>query len=213
MEETRIAKKGLFFNIQWTFSAIAVFAITTLSLGSLGLMPETPGAVAEASSKSEKVVIEDTVPNRIVIDEIGVDALIMNPASTQVSVLDEALLKGVVRYPGAADLGQEGNMFLFGHSSGRPVIYNPSFKVFNNLSKLEAGDLVRVRSTTHENVYRVSTIRFAPADDVTVKLLGTKKMLTISTCDSFGAKSDRIIVEAEYMGTYPILSETGHNNS
>lgn len=205
MEHTEKAKKGLMFNVQWALSTLAVFLVTTLSLGGLGLTPEPISANADSAAEDSPVAfIGDATPSRIIIDAIGVDASIANPSSNTVSALDAALLSGAARYPGSADLAGAGNMFIFGHSTSHTVVYNPSYKTFNTLSNLVAGDIIKVRSSTDENQYRVTKVTFAKDSAITVPLGGTKKMLTISTCNSFGEKSDRIVVEAEYIGTYPL---------
>lgn len=202
-------KKGFIFNTKWALSSGAVFAITLFFLSSIGFTPEAPQTQASMDEpdviSAPAYVIADKEPNRVIIDAIGVDAAVLNPESRDIEVLDAALLQGVARYPGSADLAGVGNMFLFGHSSGLPVIYNQNFKVFNNLGKLVAGDLIRVRSDSTENVYRVASVRFAPESEITVPLAGSEKRLIITTCDfSVGDKSDRIIVEADFVGSFPL---------
>ena len=79
------------------------------------------------------------LPTRIIIDKIGVNTAVLNPTSNKNSVLDENLLKGAVRYPGSGTLGN-GNVFLFGHSTGIRIVNNQAFKAFNNLKSLNPND-------------------------------------------------------------------------
>ncbi|TSC67163.1 MAG: hypothetical protein CEO19_333 [Parcubacteria group bacterium Gr01-1014_73] len=52
-------------------------------------------------------------PVRLVIEKIGTDAPVENPQSRDIAVLDAALLKGVVHYPGSGSLESNTNMFLW----------------------------------------------------------------------------------------------------
>jgi LPXTG-site transpeptidase (sortase) family protein len=187
---------------------VVVFALMSAGLFSIGFVPVSPSAVASEPPAQESDAQASTLPEadlktpvRIVIDAIDVDETILNPQSQDVEVLDEALLDGVVRYPGSALLGEDNNMLLFGHSSYLPVIHNSAYKAFNDIQKLQKDDVIRVYSEGEEHVYRVTSVRNAPASEVLVRFDTGKRMLTLSTCDSFGGKSDRFVVEAEYVET------------
>ncbi|MCI0619784.1 sortase [Candidatus Wolfebacteria bacterium] len=143
-------------------------------------------------------------PVRIMIDAIGIDVTVLNPESQDIAVLDEALLEGAVRYPGSANLEEEGNVFLFGHSSYLPRVINPSFKAFNGIQRLESGDIIRARSRSDEYIYRVTSVKLVDANEAWVDLSRTGRKLTLSTCDSFGQKQDRFVVEAEFIGSYEL---------
>jgi sortase (surface protein transpeptidase) len=47
-------------------------------------------------------------------------------------------------------------------------------------------------------VYTVTRVQKASEDDVLVDFNKGDRMLTISTCDTFGKKQDRWVVEAEF---------------
>lgn len=159
-------------------------------------------AVSVSSSADDSPIARpaDALPKRIIIDAIGVDAVINNPTSRDIEVLDEALLSGVVRYPGSGDLEDHTNMFLFGHSSHLPVVNNELFRVFNELSELEVGDVIRVQSDGFEYRYMVSSVDLVDAAEAWVELSNRQKKLTLSTCNSFGVPTDRFVVEADYLG-------------
>lgn len=143
-------------------------------------------------------------PVRVIIDAIGVDTEIANPQSTDIAVLDEALNDGAVRYPGSGNLEDTSNMFLFGHSSHLPSVINPAYQAFNGLEDLENGDIIRVLSNTKEYIYRVDTVELVQADEAWVELSNTEKKLTLSTCNNFGSKQDRFVVEASFLGSYEL---------
>ncbi len=145
-------------------------------------------------------------PLRIVAETINLDEEIENPESSDMEVLDAALSRGAVRYPGSARLGEKGNLLLFGHSSYLSVVNNSAYRTFNDIQKLHADDIVRVYSGTREHRYRVTSVRFAKAEEETIGLGGEGQRLTLVTCNSFKTASDRFIVEAEFVGSYPLAS-------
>jgi LPXTG-site transpeptidase (sortase) family protein len=63
-----------------------------------------------------------------------------------------------------------------------------------------------------EYLYRVDRVYETSADDAEVKIETGKPKLTLVTCDSFGSKSDRFVVEATLVESQP-LAELGIENS
>ncbi|OHA46911.1 MAG: hypothetical protein A2541_01815 [Candidatus Taylorbacteria bacterium RIFOXYD2_FULL_36_9] len=176
------------------------FVILFILLYSAGLVPESLKRNGGDSFRTffdktqKKVVAEE--PVRIVIEKIGVDAPVSNPNTTNVNTLDDYLKKGAVRYPGSGLLGQ-GNMFLFGHSTGIKVVYNQAYKTFNGLKDLKVGDLIKVFSLNKTYTYKVISVTLVDENKALVDFDSKKNMLTLSTCNTFGAKSERYVVEAE----------------
>ncbi len=138
------------------------------------------------------------LPMVIKIPKIGVDSQIYNPATTTISTLNNYLLKGAVRYPGSGLLGGKGNMFIFGHSTGLKIVQNQAYKTFSNIQKLSAGDEISVFSDNSEYVYKVILVKHVDATKELIEFNTKERMLTLSTCDNFGAKTDRYVVEAEF---------------
>ncbi len=142
-------------------------------------------------------------PERIVIHGLNIDLPVSNPQTTDVAALDHALLTSVVRYPLSAELNQDGNVFIFGHSSHLPVVKNQMFKAFNEIEKLNKGDTIKLIGKNESHIYRVTSVKQVDAKDALIDLSPEKgKRLTLSTCDSFGGKSSRWVVEAEFVGAY-----------
>ena len=139
------------------------------------------------------------LPINIKIPNIGVDTEIYNPATTSIKVLNDYLLEGAVRYPGSALLGGDGNIFIFGHSTGFKIVNNQAFKTFNNLQNLKKGDLIHVFSEKYEYIYKASSVKLVDATKTLVEFNTNSKMLTLSTCDNFGEKTDRYVAEADYV--------------
>lgn len=174
--------------------------VSLSSLPRLGEELEQPVAQPEAAPSTDDYAVE---PERIQIGAIGMDLPIANPQSRQVDDLDHALLSGPVRYPDSALLNQDGNILVFAHSSHLPVVRNQMFKAFNDLPNLEKGDTITVTGGGKKHLYRVDVVRQTDANEELIDLSPTGgERLTLSTCDTFGAKSARWIVEAEFVGAF-----------
>lgn len=144
------------------------------------------------------VAFQGDLPTRILISKVGVDVVVRNPQSNNVDLLDTELSRGAVRYPGSG-FPAEGNMFLFGHSTTFSHVQNPAYQAFNNIQNLVVGDEITVFSATAKYVYKVRTVERANKDNTWVTFDSSGAMLTLSTCDSFGKKSDRFVVQADFI--------------
>lgn len=210
-----IRASGRAYDRKWSFLAsfLAVFFISFSTLATLDLVPDpVESAVKEdvkvpaASLAASVIAVDPENPVRVEIPSMGIDVSIKNPESTDVAVLDEGLMTGAVRYPTSAKLGSEGNVILFGHSSYLPVVNNKAFKAFNGIQELKKGDTITVYSATKKYVYSVTQVAQADAESAAIPLTKTGHMLTLATCDSFGKKTSRFIVEADLVGSYPLAS-------
>jgi LPXTG-site transpeptidase (sortase) family protein len=207
---------GRAYDKKWSFLAafLAVFFVTFSTLATFDLIPEAPekapevAAVAVSPNALAAAVVMAAPENalRVEIPSVGINVTVKNPNSTDVAVLDEALLTGAVRYPASAKLGEEGNTILFGHSSYLPIVNNKAFKAFNEIQNLEKGDRITVYGETTAYVYAVKQVASADADSAAIPLTKTGHTLTLATCDSFGKKTDRFIVVADLVESYPLAS-------
>jgi LPXTG-site transpeptidase (sortase) family protein len=145
-------------------------------------------------------------PILISIAKISLQVPIANPTTNDIQALDAALLKGAVRYPTSARLGENGNVVLFGHSSYLPVVHNQAYKAFDDIQKLKEGDIIMVHSSGRIYTYAVEHVTKVSANDGVIPLAISGKKLTLSTCDSFGAKTDRFVVTAGFIESKPLLS-------
>jgi LPXTG-site transpeptidase (sortase) family protein len=180
---------NLFIILTLTFSALYLF----------GLVPESfkymIGRAPLTDSKGNRV---GNLPLSIKIPSIGVDTQVYNPATTSVNVLNDYLSKGAVRYPGSGLLDGGGNIFVFGHSTGFKIVNNQAYKTFNGIQNLKKDDLIHVYSDKYDYTYKVTTVKLVSADKALVEFNTKNEMLTLSTCDNFGAKSDRYVVESVF---------------
>ncbi len=141
-------------------------------------------------------------PTRVVVKKVGVDTPVLNPLSTRLQDLDNALLSGAVRYPGTAHLNEEGSVVIFGHQSYLPVVRNQAFKAFNDLQELSPGDIVSVYAGDVEFRYSVRSVDLVTTDVGSIALETKGQTLTLVTCNSLGAKEERYIVRADLIGTF-----------
>jgi LPXTG-site transpeptidase (sortase) family protein len=151
----------------------------------------------EESQENTDRVEGATLPLSITITKLDKTIDVLNPVSRTIADLDTALLDGVVRHPDSATLAQDGNVFILGHSSYLPNVFNKNFQAFNGIENLEWGDVIEVASADRVYEYRVEKVYRARAQDVTVPIANTGSMLTLATCNSFGSVDDRYIVEAK----------------
>lgn len=214
-------------TIVYFLVSVGVFALTVGFFYAIDFLPEKPGTNDEnvttlenAPGATEPVVAPvpepvaiDPLPTKIIFESLDNKVVpILNPEARSVVALDTALLSGAVRHPDSADFEQKGTILLLGHSSYLPNVINKNFQAFNGIQKLVWGDTIRLQSSDMEYVYRVDRVYQAKAEDGEVKIeTGTPK-LTLSTCNSFGTKDDRFIVESSLVESRPLANNEGSSS-
>lgn len=210
---SKSSRKGFFAIItdhQLSFVClfIGIFSVAFSLFYIVGFIPNEI-TVVDTVQQAAQIIAENKdlpgeEPLRIKIATIGVDSLVQNPKSNDVDILDAALLKSAVHYPGSG-LAGKGNMFIFGHSSNLEIVNNQAYKVFSDLRKLNTGDVILIESKDKEYTYTVRTVSLLEADEALVDLSTKKKMLTLSTCDTFGhQKQKRYVVEADFTESHTL---------
>jgi LPXTG-site transpeptidase (sortase) family protein len=189
---------------------LAFFFIAYGFLAAVGATPDPLPVNPDVAAPTNTVVAtpqNPEAPVRVVAKDIGLDIQVVNPTSTDITLLDDALTQGAVHYPTSAELGVNGTVLLFGHSSYLPVVYHQYYKTFDGIQNLKTGQIISVYSGTTEYRYAVTGVRVADSTDAAsnqIALLSDNKYLTLVTCDSFAAKSNRFIVTASYVGAYQV---------
>jgi len=169
----------------------------------------TQTQVAQEVEEMEEVVevvpaVDSPLPLKVIFDTLDREVTVLNPASRAIAALDTALLDGAVRHPDSADFTEDGNIFILAHSSYLPNVFNKNFQAFNGIQDLTWGDTVRLQSEDMEYVYRVDKVYKAMASEVFVPETPGEAKLTLATCDSFGSKDDRFMVEATLVESHKI---------
>lgn len=176
----------------------------TESTAEAGVATALLAAESKPTPEPEYVITPEVapqLPDTIIIDKLDRTIQVLNPTSRAIADLDAALLYGVVRHPDSATLNQAGTVFILGHSSYLPTVLNHNFQAFNGIQNLRFGDMIKVQSGTTEYEYRVDKVYRAKTADVIVPIAGDSQRLVLATCNSFGSKDDRYIVEAELIET------------
>lgn len=175
-----------------------VFISVSLVMADTGKERDSAGLVKfEKPDKKDSESSMPPIPDRLVAPSIGLDTNIVNPRSRDYAVLDDALLEGVVYYPGSGYLHEDANLLFFGHSSFLPIVKNENFRVFNRIKDLQIGDTIEVYSGGERSVYVVTSNILTKESEVRVNFGAEKPTITLATCNSFGAKEDRYVIQAE----------------
>src|SRR3989344_2637882 len=134
----------------------------------------------------------------IVIPKIRANAKIVanvNPYSSR--EYQFALTKGVAHAKGTDYPGQEGNVFLFSHSSVNFYEASRYNSIFYLLDKMEKGDRVELYYKNEKFIYKVTDKKVVLASDV--KYLengGNGKTLVLMTCWPAGTSWKRLLILA-----------------
>lgn len=200
-------------KVAFLLAFFVIFTITYGVLFALDFLPEPKtgdsatdeltvetSATSTPSDSAPVVPVTATAkPVALKIASLNREVAVLNPETRDIIELDAQLLKGVVRHPDSALLGEEGNVVILGHSSYLPNVMNKNFQALNGIQKMKWGDTIELESDGTIYTYRVEKVYQAKASGVTIPTDVTGKRLTLVTCNSFGSKEDRFIVEAKLL--------------
>ena len=141
-------------------------------------------------------------PNMVFIDKLSIAAPIIYVEQNSEAAFQEGLQKGVVHYPGTPQVGQSGNVYIFGHSSD--FIYSSGkFKtVFTLLPKIQIGDLITVSDKGGTPyIYKVIATKIVSPKDLSVldQQNFQKKFLSLQTSYPIGTALKRFVAVAELL--------------
>lgn len=145
--------------------------------------------------------------NRIIIPRLGLNIPLVTPSYSSLLKEDwegveediqDALMHGVVHYPGTARPGQAGNFFVTGHSSYYPWAPGAYKTVFARLHEVTVGDEYWVYYGGDKHRYVVMGKKEVKPSDVTVLDQPThKRTATLMTCTPVGTTLRRLILTAQ----------------
>lgn len=149
--------------------------------------------------------------NRIIIPKLGKNVPLVDVPDYQGVSFDNLedkfmneLEKGIIRYPGTAKPGEEGNSFIFGHSSNYPWMKGDYNNVFALLDNLTFGDEIIVYYNQQKYVYVIREKKVVKPGNVSVmKREQGKKELSLMTCWPVGTTLNRLLVFAELKSQEP----------
>lgn len=139
-------------------------------------------------------------PNRLLIPSLGISAPVQYVDQNSEKVFQEALINGVVHFPGTAKPGEFGNAYIFGHSSDY-VFSKGNYKtVFALLPRIEINaNIVISNPEGYQFIYKViNKVIVQPNETQYLDQYGYKKhLLTLQTSYPVGTALKRYIVIAE----------------
>ncbi|MBI4363399.1 MAG: sortase [Candidatus Doudnabacteria bacterium] len=120
------------------------------------------------------------------------------------SDFDGDLTRGVIHYPGTAMPGEQGTVYISGHSSDYLWKNHPFRQVFAKINALNAGDDIFVdvfdlSGNVHNFRYKVVSENIYKPDDQAQFIDNSRARLNLSTCWPIGTQKDRYVVSAELM--------------
>lgn len=112
--------------------------------------------------------------------------------------IQKSLENGIVLYPGTANPGEVGNVFLTGHSSYYPWADGRYKDVFAMLGQLEVGDEYFIYSHQKKYTYRIREKKeVKPTNIEVLSQPKNEKISTLMTCWPVGTTLRRLILVAE----------------
>lgn len=137
--------------------------------------------------------------NHLLIPGISVKApIVWNSPEDRIL---EDLHNGVAHYQGTALPGENGNVFIVGHSSNYWWDKGQYNQVFALLDKVKEGDRLYVNYNNTPYVYQVESIKTVQPSDIEVLNPTDHSVLTLMTCTPVGTTLNRLIVQAKQI--YP----------
>lgn len=135
----------------------------------------------------------------IIIPKINVNSPVVanvNPADYNEYI--QALTKGVAHAKGSVFPGQDGNSYIFAHSTLNFWDIGRYDAVFTLLGKLDTGDLIVLYYQGQRYDYYVTQKKIVDANDVSdLTNFAQGKQLTLQTCDPPGLNLRRLLVVAK----------------
>lgn len=167
--------------------------------GSNQVISQTKAETRKEIVDIKPLPIKSYLPLSLDIPGYNISTNIESPPNTKVEVLDSALTRAAVYYPGSGTPGSN-NTLIFGHSTSFKIVRNKSYQIFNNLKNVPVGTLIYIRTQEGVHVYKTTKVQRVSKYTSWIQFKSEKPILTLATCDSFGKASDRWVLEAEYVG-------------
>jgi LPXTG-site transpeptidase (sortase) family protein len=195
-------------------TTVVVFGLSLSAADSVGFVPCQLDNTCEQGvelSDLPQLGVEGTAPANsqgvlpveIKIPSVGIDLPVQNPSTTDVDALDALLNKGPARYVNSAELGTNGNVLIFAHSSHLPIVTNSMFKAFNQIPNVDPGASVEIDGADGKSyLYSVDSVVKADTNDGTTINLDPSQgeKLTLVTCDTLTGTSARFVLTAHFVG-------------
>lgn len=152
--------------------------------------------------------------NTLYIENINIKAPIIFDVDNNESDVANNLKNGVIQMKNTARPGENGNIFITGHSSNFPWVKSNYNAVFALLDKIVVGDLALIKYQEQNFVYQVTKIyTVVPSNTSILTNDSTDPTLTLMTCVPVGTNLKRLIVELNQILPVASISSEKSNNS
>ena len=147
----------------------------------------------------EKEIIPVSEDFGLIIPKIGVNAKVFpNVDSNNPNEYLPILTQGAAHAKGSVLPGEEGNIFIFAHSSDTPLNITQYNAVFYLIGKLKTGDEIVVHYNYMRYLYEVIDKKIIPPEVMSDYFRGFGgKTLTLQTCFPPGTSVNRLLVIAK----------------
>ena len=158
---------------------------------------EFPSLSLEVTSPDNRIIIP-SINKNIPIVEIASEDIIGSDWTNLNNQILEGLKSGVVRYPGTAKPGEEGNVFITGHSSYYLWDDGQYKDVFALLSEVNVDDQIIIYYDQQKYVYKITEKKeVEPAEVNVLEQPVGEERLTLMTCTPVGTNLKRLILIGE----------------
>jgi sortase A len=158
------------------------------------------------SAPASNLQLDPNAAPVIAIPTIGVKAPVIFEPSYKESQVQLALRRGVVKFATTADPGQNGNVVIFGHSSGQPWAPGDYKFVFTALDRLKPGDKIYIDYKGQRYIYQMASSQVVLPEEVGVINPTDKPTLTLITCSPVGTSLKRLVVRANQISPKPAIT-------
>ena len=157
--------------------------------------------VDEPTQAKEKKLVPPNTDFSIIIPKIGAVAPVVREVDyTNPEIFLKELKKGVAHAFGTSYPNEEGNTYIFAHSTDSFYNVNYFNAVFYLLGKLKKGDEIVLFFEGSKYTYSVSEVKVVSKDDsFYLGKLSNEKTLTLQTCYPPGTTLKRLVVIANFI--------------
>lgn len=150
--------------------------------------------------------------NSIFIERIDIRAPIIFRVENMEKAVSDNLKNGVIHIAGTSLPGENGNVFITGHSSNYPWVSSKYNAVFALLDKEVVGDLILVKFQNINYVYQIEEKIIVGATETSVMdAYADYPTLTLMTCTPVGTNLNRLIIRAKQILPDPKNNTEGLN--
>ena len=176
-------------------------------------VPDYSQQILEKITKKESAAsnlppLPELTDNHLKIPSIKVDAPITWKVANEPQSVAENLKNGLIQIDGTSLPGEKGNIFITGHSSNYPWVQSEYNNVFALLNKVVVGDVVHLKYSNQDFLYRVSNIEVVKPDDLSPMKQTNSSTLTLMTCTPVGTSLKRLIVTSKQYYPDPNQNKT-----